>query len=90
MREKYTKGYFALARLLVSDFLLFNVSGSQILKSWVPGLESQVLDPGSQVLGPESQVLGPYFRQCHTKQLTFSYSKSTVETVEEGVKYVQS
>ena len=68
MREKYVKGYFALSRLLVSDFLLFNilfwslikkfkVLGSQILESWVLDLESQV--PGPKNLGPGSRVLGP-------------------------------
>ena len=68
------KGYFALSRLLVSDFLLFNVlfwSSTKSSKSgcprfwssgsWVLGLESQVPDPGpgSWVLGPKSRVLGP-------------------------------
>ena len=59
------KGYFALSLLLVSDFLLFKVLfwcsrkkfkvlGSQILESWVLGLESQ--------------VLGPYFKLCHNKK----------------------
>ena len=69
MRQKYVKGYFALSRLLVSDFLLFNVlfwssmnkskvPGSQILESWVPGPENRVLCPRSWVPGPGSWVAG--------------------------------
>ena len=53
------KGYFALSRLLVSDFLLFNVLfwtsikkfkvlGSQILESWVLSLRSWVPGPRSR------------------------------------------
>ena len=64
------KGYFALSRLLVSNFLLFNVLfWSSIKKSWGPrfwspgswvlGLESQVPCPGSWVLGLGSLVSGP-------------------------------
>ena len=63
------KGYFALSRLLVSNFLLFNVLfWSSIKKSWGPrfwspgsrvlGLESQVPCPGSWVPVPRSWVLG--------------------------------
>ena len=56
MREKYVKEYFALSRLLVSDFLLFNVLfWSSIKKFKVPG--SQILE--SWVLGPEFKVLSP-------------------------------
>ena len=77
MMEKYVKEYFALSRLLVSDFLLLNVlfwsgssikkfkvPGSQILQSWVLGLESHNPVPGTPVLGPGSgsQVLGLGFR----------------------------
>ena len=73
MREKYVKGCFALSRLLVSDFLLFNVLfwssmkkfkvlGSQILESWVLSLECQV--PGLR-----SWALGPYFRLCNLIRL---------------------
>ena len=65
MREKYVKGYFALSRLLVSDFLLFNVlfwssikkfRGPRFwsLESWVLGLEFQIPGPEIRVLGPES------------------------------------
>ena len=61
MREKYVKGYFALSRLLVSDFLLFKVLfWSSIKKFKVPGsqiLESWFQDPGSWVLRPRSWVL---------------------------------
>ena len=73
MMEKYVKGYFALSRLLVSDFLLFNilfwssikkfkVPGSQILESWVLGLGSWVPGSRSWVLGPGSWLLGLEFR----------------------------
>ena len=64
------KGYFALSRLLVSDFLLFNVLfwssikkfkvlGSQILESWVLSLGSWVPGPRSQVPSSGSRVTGP-------------------------------
>ena len=57
------KGYFTLSRLLVSDFLLFNVLfWSSIKKFKVPGsqiLESWVLSLGSWVPGPRSWVAGP-------------------------------
>ena len=67
------KGYFALSRLLVSNFLLFNVLfWSSIKKSWGPrfwspgswvlGLESQVPCPGSWVPVPGSWVLGLWSR----------------------------
>ena len=70
MREKYVKGYFVLSRLLVSDFLLFNVLfwssvkkfkvlGCRILESRVLGPRSQVLHPGSRVPGPRSWVSDP-------------------------------
>ena len=74
MREKYVKEYFALSRLLVSDFLLnvlfwswssvkkFKVLESQILESWVLGLDSWVLSPRTQVLGLKSWVSGPASR----------------------------
>ena len=68
MREKYVKGYFVLSRLLLSDFLLFNllfwssikqfkVLGYQILKFLVLRLESWVPGPGTWVLGPGSGSL---------------------------------
>ena len=63
------KGYSALSRSLVSDFLLFNVlfsssikkfkvMGSQILESWVLSLGSWVPGPSTWVLGPKFWVLG--------------------------------
>ena len=75
MREKYVKGYFALSRLLVSDFLLFNILFLKFNKkvqssgvpdcgvldpeAWILSPRSQVSGPGSQVMGPGSWVLGP-------------------------------
>ena len=70
MREKYVKEYFTLSRLLVSDFLLFNVLfwssikkfkvlGSQILESWILDLEFQDPGPRSWIPGPRSWVSGP-------------------------------
>ena len=69
MMEKYVKRYFTLSRLLVSDFLLFNVlfwssikkfkvPGSQILESWVLSLGSWVPGPRAWDPGPGSWVLG--------------------------------
>ena len=69
MREKYVKVYFVLSRLLVSDFLLFNllfwssikkfeVPGSQILESWVLRFWSWVPGFRSQDLGPGFWILG--------------------------------
>ena len=61
---KYVKECFALSRLLLSDFLLFNVLIWSLIKNFeVSGCE--VLGPGPCVLGfrvpdPESRVLGPY------------------------------
>ena len=61
---KYAKGCFALSRLLLSDFLLFNVLIWSSIKNFeVSG--SEVLDPGSCVLASrvpdlDSRVLGPY------------------------------
>ena len=58
------KGCFALSRLLLSDFLLFNVlflifiMGSQILRSGVLSLESWVPEPEFRALGPRSWVPG--------------------------------
>ena len=74
MMEKYVKGYFALSRLLVSDFLLFNVLFWSSIKvqnpgvpdfgvlgseSWVLSPRSRDMDPVSRVPGPWSWVLGP-------------------------------
>ena len=67
MREKCKKGYFALSRLLLSDFLLFDILfwrlilGSQNLESSIPGPESWVLSPRSWVPGVWSWVLSPPF-----------------------------
>ena len=65
MREKYVKRYFALSRLLVSDFLLFKVLfWSSIKKFKVPGsqiLEPWVLSLGCWVPGPRSWVHGSGF-----------------------------
>ena len=69
MREKYVKGYFALSRLLVSYFLIFNVlfwssikkfkvPESQILESWVLRFWSWVPGFRSQDLGPGSWIPG--------------------------------
>ena len=56
--KKYVKGCFALSRLLVTDFLLFNVLFQSSVKMFkVPGFQvlgSWVLDPG--VPGPVSRV----------------------------------
>ena len=77
MMEKYVKVYFALSRLFVSDFLLFNVlfwSSIKVQnpgvpdfgvlgpKSWVLSLSSQIPQPGSLVPGLGSCVSGPGFR----------------------------
>ena len=75
MKGKYVKGYFALSRLLVSDFLLFNILFLKFNKkvqssgvpdcgvldpeAWILSPRSQVPGPGSQVMGPGSWVLGP-------------------------------
>ena len=59
------KKYFALSRLLITDFLLFNVFfkifilGSQILGSWLLSLQSWVQGPSSWVLGLVYWVLSP-------------------------------
>ena len=58
MKEKYVKGYFALSRLLVSEFLLFNVFQRPGVPDFgVVGPEAWVLSPKSRVLGPGSWVL---------------------------------
>ena len=63
MKEKYVKGYFALSRLLVSEFLLFNV----FQRPGVP--DFGVVGPEAWVLSPKSRVLGPYFRLCPPRVL---------------------
>ena len=79
MREKYVKGYFALSRLLVNDFLLFNVFfflkfNKKVQSLGVPdfgvlGPETWVLSPRSLFLGPGSQVLSP-----ESRVLTLDYA----------------
>ena len=75
MKGKYVKGYFALSRLLVSDFLLFNILFLKFNKkvqssgvpdcgvldpeAWIPGPGSWVPGHGSWILGPGSWILDP-------------------------------
>ena len=59
MTEKYVMGYFALSRLLVSDFLLFKVLFWKFNKKvQSPGVpDFGVLSTEAWVLSPKSQVL---------------------------------
>ena len=70
MKEKYVKGYFALSRLLVSEFLLFNVF-NVFQRPGVP--DFGVVGPEAWVLSPKSRVLGPYFRLCPPRVLGPSF-----------------
>ena len=41
-------------------------------------------------MGVEHYVLKPIFLALNITQIVFTYSKSTIETLEKGVTYVQS